>query len=174
MQASKRAEKKSQVFALDLIIALVVFLSVIGVFTAWRDSLNSRNVQAEEFQRASLKASEAAFILLETPGDPLGWNASNVKQVGLALERNVVGRKRLANFLNLTYANATKLLGVGAYDFYFELRFLNGTLVGVNESGIIANASLGNLYDNYSLQVPLRKPVLYNNEQAVLFLRLAR
>ena len=165
---------KAQAFSLDLIAAVVIFFLVLGVYTAWRDSLFAKLAPQDEFQRMGLKDSEMAFVLLESPGDPADWNASTVKQVGLSFERNTVSRTRLANFLNLTYANATQLLRVGGYDFYFELRYLNGSIVGVNESGMAANATMGFNYSNYSIQIPLRRLVLFGGQKAVMLVRLAR
>ena len=167
-------KRKCQAFAVDLLIGVVIFFMVFSILFSWRDSLFSKQIPPDEFQRTSLKASEIAFVLLESPGDPLAWNSSSVKQVGLAFERNVVDKGRLANFLDLAYDNVTRLLGVWGYDFYFELRYLNGTVASVNESGIVDNATVGALYDNYSLQVPLRKLVLFNSEEAVMLVRLAK
>jgi len=165
---------KGQVFSIDLLIAFLIFFALVGVYAAWRDSLFAKNSSPGDFQRASMKASGVAFTLLEDSGSPVGWNASTVKQVGLSFERNVVDKSRLANFLNLTYANATQLLGVAGYDFYFELRYLNGSVPLVNDSGLVANATMGNAYDNYSLQVPLRRLVLFNGAEAVVMVRLAK
>jgi hypothetical protein len=170
----KMSRNKSQVFAIDLIIALVLFLSLLGIYSSWRDFVYSKNVGTRDFQDSAVKVSQAAFLLFESEGYPVAWNASTVQQLGLMKARNTLHKNKLASFLNLSYDNATRMLGLGGFDWYFELRYLNGTMVNVSTVEWNGTVQKGFAYDNYSLQVPLRKLVLYEGQQAVALLRLAK
>ncbi len=166
--------KKAQVFATDLIIALVLFLSLMGIYATWRDFVYAKSAGTGDFQDSALKASQAAFLLFESEGYPPGWNASTVQQLGLMKARNTLSKTRLASFLNLSYANSTRMLGLGGFEWYFEVRYLNGTIVNVSNEEWNGTVQKGFDYENYSLIIPLRKPVLYEGQQAVALLRLGR
>ena len=76
--------------------------------------------------------------------------------------------------MNLSYANSTRMLGLGGFEWYFEVRYLNGTIVNVSNEEWNGTVQKGFDYENYSLIIPLRKPVLYEGQQAVALLRLGR
>ena len=115
--------EKGQIFTVDMIFALSVFLFVLASSIIFSSELanNAELTTLNASKKAS--ASFAVNTLAHSPGDPSDWqNASlgSVRALGLASERNVIDANKLARLESLTgsdYETVQALLGIARYDF---------------------------------------------------------
>lgn len=145
--------KTGQVWSLDFITSVVIFMTVlIPLFFLWSHA----NVQAQqqqvfdEVQTLTFSISES---LVRTKGLPEGWDVSSVNQIGLASEENMLNTTKVTNFLTMgsTEYNRTKGILTGGYDFFFDLKDLNGS-----SHGTIGSKPPGKMV------IPIQRYCLYN------------
>lgn len=121
---------KGQIWSADFIVSVVIFFSALAIVTfAWNhaasQSLEQRTLA--DMQTATIRVADS---LIRTPGYPENWNASDVEQIGLATTPYIINQTKLEQFLALDYSDAKRLLGLrGDWEFYFEMSYLNGTVV---------------------------------------------
>ncbi len=152
--------KRSQIAIIDLLIALFMatILIVVIVF-AW----NRYTMILEEdtgYKEMQIIAFQTADLLVKSKGEPENWeeNPDNVYTIGLASsDRNLSEDKVYAFVNNISYANASKSLGVTFYDFYFKLKHINGTKMAEYGKTLALNKSTVNV----------QRLVSYKNEKAI-------
>jgi len=151
----KRKNKKGQVVVYDFIFGFITFVVIITLVTLMWFKANARVAQ-ENDQEMKLKiAHDLASMLTQTPGVPPRWelnqtfydNPDNNFTIGLAIDNNVISRKKLSAFIRMNssavsrgYDNITEdLFKLGEYDFYMKIR--KGTEV-INTSGKLPKENL--------------------------------
>ncbi len=158
---------RAQIWSIDFAVSILIFMSVIIlVFFTWSytSTQSSEQVEINNMQTSALLISDS---LIRVEGLPRDWNATNVKVIGIASRNeNVLNKTKVDRFLNLSYSKARGLLGIGAYEFYFELSYMNHTIMK-NQDG--NNITKGNYPDSSaSIIVPAERYVLYNGKIARL------
>jgi hypothetical protein len=129
-----------QVFSGEFILAFMAFMAaLILLLNLWGTS--TREVLNAESQ-ATLEdyGVEAAEKLVRTPGTPLNWTSDDVLSIGLANESRRLMASKVLNFTHLmsdadtdlcgpesNYECNLYLLGIGGYNFHFNLTYLNKT-----------------------------------------------
>jgi hypothetical protein len=134
--------KKAQVSGLDLILAIMLFSMAIILFSVlWNVVQYNVKTSAD----ADIIAIQVANRLLDSPGYPSDWNATNVQLIGLSSERGVIDQSKFQNLINMlgngsssNYTKARELLGLGPYQLCVSLTYPNGT---VTQGG---NCNFGN------------------------------
>ena len=123
-------------FSWDLAISISIFLVVLAViYYLWDSTMFEiqHSKMINEMEGLSVEVSEQ---LLRTTGIPANWTESDVAVVGLADDRpRVLNSTKIYNFVNMmnaNYSNNRYLLGTRAYDFYFNMTYLNGTQVEID------------------------------------------
>jgi hypothetical protein len=150
---------KGQVWSLDFITSVVIFLVVlIPLFSIWSyvNIQNQQQILFDEVETFTLSISDA---LIRTKGFPEGWNNSSVTIIGLALEENVLNTTKVSYFLDMgnNEYNRTRAILAGGYDFFFNLTDVNGTSLGT-----IGNKPVDRM------TVPIERYCLYNERIAKL------
>jgi len=163
---------KAQVNAIDLVLAISIFMLIMGLFeVTWQGSV-SRAAPTED--ELSLRSYHVANTLLESGGYPEDWNSSDVQVLGLCDERNVINKNKLAKLLVMLgsdYSRAKGLLGVGANDIYINVTDLSGDIIYVNgvraSAGIVPTSAQVSMH---SASIALISSLTHtNNSIAVLF-----
>lgn len=163
--------KKAQVWSLDFIVAIIIFITSFLVLYNYILDLQSP-------KDASLKPLEIDSRLITTnllsSGNPDNWTASNVTIIGL-IDGGHLNTNKLKNLSLLTYQD-TKTLFRTRYDFY--LFFENKTtspidisgVTGVGKSGV-NSTNLNNIIKPSKIYQTTRL-VVYNNQivRMVLYL----
>jgi hypothetical protein len=124
--------KKGQVWSLDMITSIVIFLLVlIPLFFIWT-YINMQNQQQIFFDEAENLALSVSDALIRTKGLPEYWDESDVNVIGLASEENVLNATKVSYLISMAGSdyNRTRTLLTGGYDFFFNLTDLNGTSYG--------------------------------------------
>ena len=150
---------KGQVWSLDFVTSLVVFLVVlIPLFFIW-SYVNMQNQQQILFYEVETLTLSISDMLIRTEGLPEGWDTSDVNQIGLSSEENVLNTTKVSYFLTMGNSeyNRTRAILTGSYDFFFNLTDLNGT-----SHGIIGNKPQDRM------TIPIERYCLYNERIAKL------
>jgi hypothetical protein len=129
-----RIGARGQLFSQDIMIATMLFMAslalAIFLWNSYTDEINEAE-QIRDFQKIASKSAEQ---LIRTPGTPPDWNFYTVRSVGLASEDRIINSTLAERFIDLMdsensthYDEKKYLMGVGGYDFYFNVTSLNST-----------------------------------------------
>lgn len=159
--AGSNARMKAQVWTADFIISVIIFFTMVVLMIFSWNYTNQQNTYQQYFNDIENNALSVSDALIRVPGIPEDWNETNVISLGLASSDNVLGRTKITRFINLANDKTKNLLGIGNFEFYFELRYLNNTAIPLNST---ANITKG-LYPfaNASIIVPVERYVLYES-----------
>ena len=176
--------KKSQIFSLDMLIAMLAFITIlVSSIVIWdysQETINSKE-RRNELELASMNVLST---LIETPGIPSNWsdfpiqefNESNVHAIGLAKNNSLglshkgsweIDQKKLHYLNSSTYEQAKKILGLAGFEFDLTIKIYNGSdyAFDYSVSGNITNAPD---------ITKLRRYALMDGQRAELILKVAR
>lgn len=139
-----RPETRAQAASIDGMIAITLFLAILAVFFIHRAELTRQS--GYPFSDMAIRATTATDYLLNSPGVPANWTASDVQVVGLTHQAGRIDPDRLAAFMALSsasYENATTLLGLSPFSVQFTLAYLNGTPVAIQHAAYSGSATFG-------------------------------
>lgn len=160
---------KAQTWSLDFAASVVIFLTaLILVMFALNYTLSQSRQQAEMsvMESAAMSASDS---LVRQPGIPQGWNSTNVTTIGLASQENVLNETKLSEFVGMDYNEIKRLLGIANYEFYFEVRYPNGTLASLPGGSQITK---GTYPSDATIVIPVERHSLYMEKPASMTLIL--
>jgi len=124
---------KAEIFSSDFIMAVTVFLIAISTFGIYYISLQSDVTNYKIRNEIQSKANNIANLLLTSSGEPRYWSSTNVKVIGL-YDSGLINLTKFEELKKIEYYTAKKMLGIGGYEFYIELK---------NETGhVLKNDSL--------------------------------
>jgi hypothetical protein len=139
-----KSNKKAQIIVYDFMAGFVIFTVLIVITSMfWFRAMG----QVESDRELDLKlntARQISQILAKTQGNPLRWEVDYVENciardcaIGLAIDDNVLSKQKIDAFIELStgdgYNRTRELLNIGKYDFYFQYRTIEGSLL--NYSG---------------------------------------
>lgn len=109
--------KNAQVWTLDYIIGLLMFISTIIIAFVL---INSIKVDKNGFEDA-LRDSNHISMTLISQGTPTDWNTSNVITIGVCDINNRINLTKIEEFDKLTYEKTKTFFHIsGEYVYYFE------------------------------------------------------
>ncbi|MBU4266644.1 MAG: hypothetical protein L6243_00930 [Candidatus Altiarchaeales archaeon] len=166
MQPFRSSRKKGQAFSTEFLLAYLIFsLVLVFAFYLW-NTTTADIIEAKNRYEIEDKAVELAEKLLRTRGIPADWSLSDVESIGLADESRILNSGKVLNFVilmnssNQNYENNSWLLGIGKYDFYFNLTYINGTTMSINDT----LCSAGTKAVNETSMITVQRTGLLNNE----------
>jgi hypothetical protein len=147
-------KRKAQIWTLDFAMSVLIFASaLLSVMFAWNYVSSSAQAN-EEMKSMQLKVLTISDSLIRTPGSPPDWDSSGVEAFGLASSENVLDPAKVTEFIAMSEANYSMvraLLGITAYEFYFEVRDINGTVLGNTTAPVSPLATLAVPTERYCL-----------------------
>jgi len=150
--------KKTQLIAIDLIIAVTIFIFiiVINIFPLWNIYEVKLNERIDK-TKMELKSFQIADILIKTPGIPNGWETLNDEEeiisLGLAMRNKEVLKEKTEKFTQLSEETIKTKLKIKEYNFYFSLKTLDNNEIG----------SKGSIPQNPKRVFSIKDYVLYND-----------
>ena len=129
---------KGQVFSIDIIIAMIIFIFII-ISSAWFwDTAKEKMHQTEARNDLELIAYNAVSVLIGTVGDPPNWNNQtfldrNIYSIGIGKNRPwIIDEEKASRIgeLNATNYNLIKrILGIrgSSYEFYLNISKYNSS-----------------------------------------------
>lgn len=147
--------KKGQVWTLDFVIGLIIFLALLGLsFFIIRGSFNEKDTYTETVRDSD---HVAAMLLGESDSNGTILNLNSVK----IAENNRINDTKLKNFSDINY-NRTKILFQISGDYVFY--FYNGTMINYNNSCFRGY----NLTPDCTLNIPLTANNIAKTERIVI------
>lgn len=135
---------KSQVFSLDFIIALTMFILILGFFFwAW-NSIEVKKTEARENTELSIMALQIADSLSSKQGFPQYWDtvsSSEISSLGL-LTGTEISAHKITALVAMNYSDLKQKLGVlgPRYEVGIEINSFNGTAYTSNATiGLLPN-----------------------------------
>jgi hypothetical protein len=129
--------KKAQIISLDVMIAALILLVIIGGFGVLLYQYTIHEQEQTELRDLELRSQPALNVLMSTEGNPDNWNESSnpcteVKALGFMSEPGIISGQKLKNFTEMDYNCSQSLLGIRGYNFYFEARDADGNLLNID------------------------------------------
>lgn len=180
--------KKAQIFSLDFILSILLFISVIFILiNSWESTLN-KNVITEERNNLELIARNILSILTQTEGNPTNW-VTNPNSIGLVISpsinnnnatfksrpsaitnygTNIFSLNKLNSFQSLSYEDSKNYIGLVNEDEHYLLSIKQWNNTDYNliyTKGILPNSSTSNV-------INLNRYALLNNEWIELNLKV--
>ncbi len=164
----KPIESRGQIWSLDLMAGLALFLVGITIFFIY--SLNQPSQARENLEQLSYDGNIIADNLL-SQGYPSNWNSSNVVVIGLTANKKI-DQTKLENLYSMIYSqddyNKTKNLFDTQYDYYF---FLDKNMT-INSSQIAGIGKPGIDPQNINAKdlIKITRFIVYQNKTTPLYL----
>lgn len=151
---------RGQIWSFDYAVSLFIFVSVLILILFYWSYASTETVTQIQLEQIEDRALTASDLLIRSQGVPSNWTTSTVLSIGLAGEEKILNRTKLLAFEQLNYNTSKVVLGVGSYDFFFQLLHANGTVVSINGTAMTVGLSP----TNASIIVPVERHVLYEGE----------
>ncbi len=164
---------KAQVWSFDFMASVLVFFMILAVlFFAWEYTTfqNEDQIIFNDMENSALTLADS---IIRTRGFPEYWNESNVQVLGLASEENVLNETKILMFVQMDYDSAKRILGIPAYEFYFQLLRLNGTQARANSTDLLTGLDPTE-FQNSTIIVPVERYILFESRVAKLRFMLWR
>lgn len=132
---------KAQIISLDIMFAVLVLLTIIGALGVILYQYAIYEQQQSELSALELRSQPALNVLMSTKGSPDDWDSlscSQITSLGFMGTQAVISGDKLEAFVQLDYNCSQKILGISGYDFYFEARNSDGSLLNINGVDITA------------------------------------
>ena len=163
-----RQSRKAQIWSLDLMAGLALFLVGIMIFSIY--SLNQPSQAKENFGLLSYDGKIIADNLL-SEGYPKNWNSNNAITLGITTS-NKINQTKLENLYQMIYVQnnytKTKNLFNTEYDYYFfldqNMTVSIGSIEGIGKPGVTKiNINAKNL-------IKITRFTIYQNKTTPLYL----
>ena len=156
--------KRGQFFSPDLIIAVLIFFTILFFFFNASDAIFSRVDLSENLIAADEVSHNTMNILIYSPGVPFNWETKNFSEtriIGLAVQKNIIDENKLVKliyFLDNEYLLTKEKMGLGKNEFKLEL---------VNYDGEVLYSS-NHVFGASNYKLSYERIVLFNGQQAIL------
>lgn len=158
---------KAQAWTMDFAASVVIFMVVLVLAMFALNYAIYQNQQQASFNQMENAAMSASDSLIRQPGIPSSWNRTSVTTIGLASQENVLNETKLAEFMAMDYGSIKGLLGIANDQFYFEVRYPNGSLASLPSGGLL---SKGSYPSEAGMVIPVDRYVIYLEKPATMTL----
>ena len=156
---------RAQAWSMDFAASMVIFsTALLLMLFAWNYSVQQSHDQTSfnVMENAVIAASDS---LIRHGGSPEGWNQSNVVTIGLSSSENVINETKAESLMQMNETDLKRLLGIGNYEFYLEIRYANGSIAST-PSGLAIQKGI--YPTTASTVIPVERQVLYMDKMAKL------
>ncbi len=129
---------KSQIFSIDFIIAVSLFL-IVAVLVYYL-TIDLYQIKESEFDKRVANAKLLSSELVSS-GYPSGWKSGDVVKIGLTDGEFRLNISKLKEFSSIGYSNSKRLLSSN-YDYYVYFEYRNGSQIefdgieGIGKPGV--------------------------------------
>lgn len=151
---------RGQIWSLDFASSIVIFVIMVAiVFFAWGYAVQNSTDQVDinVIENEVLTISDS---LIRVAGIPADWNESTVRVIGLAEDENVLNATKVVQFVSMDYGSVKTLLAIRQYEFYFEVSYLNDTVMEIGGKALTAGVHPAD--QESRIVVPVERYVMLN------------
>ena len=163
-----RIKKKAQIWGLDILVGMTLFL--IGIIVFFVYSLNQPGEAQDNFELLFHDGKIIADNLM-SPGYPLNWNSSNVITLGISSD-DKINETKLERLYEIIYTennySLTKNIFNTQYEYYFFLE-QNMTINSVEIGGIGKPGATKDNIDAKNL-IKITRFTIYQNKTTSLYI----
>jgi uncharacterized membrane-anchored protein len=156
---------KAQAWSMDFAASMVIFsTALLLILFAWNYAVQQSHEQTSfnVMENAAIAASDS---LIRHGGSPEGWSQADVMTIGLASSENVINETKAESLMQVNDTDIKRLLGIGNYEFYLEIRYANGSMVSTPGGQVIQKG----IYPTTATTIiPVERQVLYMDKMARL------
>ena len=126
-------QNRGQIFSTDLLIALVVFILILGMFTTVRTFSKNRLEENMMGQELETICYTAADTLVKTPGHPVNWeddpNSPATTSIGLVKTDRVLDEGKLMALKEMAPGRLRETLRTGGNNVSIAVKGLGGEVI---------------------------------------------
>lgn len=119
---------KAELFSSDFIISFFIFLSAFIIIAAYYQNLQTDIAESGTRNDMYSRAINIASLLATTSGYPKYWDNNTVEVIGL-YDSGKFNLTKFEELKNVSYTNATKMLGSGYYRLSINLKNVTGNII---------------------------------------------
>lgn len=117
-------KKKSQIFSIDLMAAILIFIFVINfAYVLHSDYMNEAS-EKQSNNIIKIRGLQISDLLIKSKGVPVDWNTTDVQQIGLVYDDFIFNPRKLSDFYDMmegNYDTTKNLIGTEANHLEFIL-----------------------------------------------------
>jgi len=144
---------KCQVLITDLVVAIPIFLLVVGIAFMLSSSQQAELEQSDQAFNLNTKATIFSDLLVRQPK----LFTLNSKEIGIVKEPNILSKEDLDLFSTIGYAVLKDKFSLGNLEFYIKFYYTNNTII--KEIGILPSGN----YTSYGASRVLFEPLENKN-----------
>ena len=153
--AQSISTKKAQVWYIDFMVGIMIFIIVIVIYFEYINNLSERE---ENIVDDLIINSKAISNSLVSEGYPSDWNSTNVVRIGITDNNQRINKTKLERYINMSYID-TKTKFRTPYNYYIFLEYKNGSKIQLNNSDYY-----GYQYPNAKRLVQITRRLIYESE----------
>lgn len=121
---------KAELFSTDFVISIILFLSIIIILGFYYG--NMQNDVYQQYERGDMqrKAINVADLLVTSGGNPVGWDSSNVKVIGL-YDDGKFNLTKFAEIKEMSHNVVRNMMGTGVYNLNISLKNETGSYIEI-------------------------------------------
>ena len=119
---------RAELFSSDFIISFFIFLSAFIIIAAYYQNLQTDITEASVRNDMYSRAINIASLLATTSGYPKYWDSNTVEVIGL-YDSGKFNLTKFEELKNVSYSNATKMLGSSYYRLNISLINVTGNII---------------------------------------------
>jgi len=165
---------RGQSFSGEFLVGFVMFMGCLILLLAMWNNSTKDVLITERKMIMSEQGVNAIEKLVRTPGTPDNWGVGNVTSLGLVNNSRILMPEKVKAFVRLmsdtdndlckpgipNYECNAYLLGMGGFQFRFNMTYMNGTVAIVNGT----RAETGRWWDNYTDSLALTRTAILGDE----------
>ena len=149
--SSSNKKRRAQAFSGEFLIAYFIFsLAFITAIYLW-ENINSDMVASGHIYEIEEIPVDTAEKLVNTRGLPDNWSSGGeIFSIGLVNDSRILDQGKILKFIeimnssNSNYEDNKYLIGIGKYDFYFNITDINGSGKVIGNQSLSAGKSPSN------------------------------
>lgn len=134
--------KRAQVWSTDFVISVTVFLMAFFFAMLIWNNMGIQSAEQSKLGDMQKKVLHISDSIIRTAGIPPEWNETTVESVGLSSgTENVLDPAKVSSFISLlnnSYDRARSLMGLDVYNIYFEIDYVNGTVIANTSTPVVS------------------------------------
>jgi len=128
---------KAEIFSSDFVTGLSIFLIGMIIFEVFYGNLHAEISDYKIRDDIQAKVNSIADVLVSSTGYPEYWNNDTVKVIGF-FNSGLINLTKFEELQEIEYYTAKRMMGVGGYEIYIELKnktgdVINGYTYGIKE-----------------------------------------